>query len=110
MKKQKSILIILLFIVTISSIFSIKKSNHSQKDMHYISVEVNKNDGGYGYQIMIDHKCYIDQPYIPAIKGRKPFSSYNDALKTGTFVANKIGIRKSPTISIKDLRDLQITL
>ncbi|QZT36726.1 DUF4907 domain-containing protein [Halosquirtibacter xylanolyticus] len=107
--KQRRKLIIVLLLATIISIVVGKKIINKQDDtLHNISVKVEKVEGGYGYKIMIDDHCYIEQPYIPAIPGRQPFESYDDALNAGTLVAKKISENKSPSLNINELKQLNI--
>jgi len=45
---------------------------------------------GYGYDIYVNRKRYIHQPFIPVISGNIPFHSRKDARKTAGFVIIKI--------------------
>ena len=74
---------------------------------------VTKSDGkterGWCYDIYLDNKLYIHQPYIPAINGNHYFRSEADARKTADLTVIKI--RKNimpPAISIHELDSLGV--
>lgn len=79
------------------------------KDTLQISVTVFPQDSGWGYDIFVDGKKYIHQPYVPAVSGLQPFLSREDALKAGHYVAQKIraGILP-PSVSPAELDSLGV--
>jgi len=67
------------------------------------------NLSGYGYDILINGKLYIHQPYIPAINGSAGFLSEDDARKTSEYVAEKFKNTHSlPAVSKQELDSLEI--
>lgn len=65
----------------------VKEKNDS---VSVLSNKIYKSDNGFGYDILIDGKIYIHQPYIPGISGRNPFPTYEKALKTANLVCRKM--------------------
>ncbi|MDC1105157.1 DUF4907 domain-containing protein [Prolixibacteraceae bacterium] len=108
MKQRRKLILGLLLITIISIVVGNRMINKQDETLHKVYVKVEKVDNGYGYKIMIDDHCYIDQPYIPTIPGRKPFKSYDDALNAGTLVAKKISENKSPSLNTHELKQLNI--
>ena len=111
--------IILLAAVTFILII---KGNSSQNE---IDVDDNNNDRtgadrtiettvfqveeGWGYDLFVDGKRFIHQPYIPVIQGNKPFKNEADAKKVAELVANKIRLNSiPPTVSYRELDSLGI--
>ena len=68
-----------------------------------------KNAGGWGYQIMVDNKMFINQTNIPAIQGDKSFATAEDAAKVASLVISKIKNHQKPVILIEDLNALGIS-
>lgn len=75
------------------------------------SIEINiiPSVSGWGYNIIVNGKLFIHQPFIPAVKGNQSFKSVDDALKVANLVQEKIR-RKilPPPISIVELDSLKI--
>lgn len=75
----------------------------------YTVVTTQDPEFGWGYQLFKDGKLIIDQKHIPAIQGKKGFSSKEDADKTANYILDKI--KKGafpPTISIEELDSLGV--
>lgn len=72
------------------------------------SVAVNY-PSGWGYNILVDHKLFIRQEYIPAIPGNKGFSNKEDAIKTAEFAIAKMIKGKQPAITAADLSSLRVS-
>ena len=84
-----------------------KKINSTEEPR--LEVKTFKNDFGWGYDIYLEGKLYIHQPYIPAISGNEPFRSEEDARKTGQLIIAKI--RKNilpPSVAITELDSIGI--
>ena len=84
-----------------------KKINSTEEPR--LEVKTFKNEPGWGYDIYLEGKLYIHQPYIPAISGNQPFRSEEDARKTGDLIIAKI--RKNilpPSVAIAELDSLGI--
>jgi hypothetical protein len=84
------------------------KNNNRHEGEVYCEVRPLQTDSGWGYAIYVDKKLYIKQEYIPAVSGMHAFKSKEDAMKTGKLVLNKLTHGKVPTISLDELKSLQI--
>ncbi len=65
-------------------------------------------NSGWGYEIVVGHKTFIHQQFIPAIQGEKAFATKEDAMKTADLVVSKIVKGKLPSITMADLSSLGI--
>jgi len=66
-------------------------------------------ESGWGYDVFVDGKQFIHQPYIPVIQGNKPFNNEADAKKVAELVADKIRMNSiPPTVSYQELDSLGI--
>jgi len=65
-------------------------------------------DSGFGYIIQNDGKILIRQENIPVIPEYRRFCTRNDARKVSEMVLKKLQKKQSPTISIEDLKKLEI--
>lgn len=71
-------------------------------------VEVIPNNSGYGYKLYEGKRTIIVQPFIPAIPGKEPFQTREDALRTGNLVMERIKAGDDFSISKADLNNLKI--
>lgn len=76
---------------------------HSVRDGG-LALKTYQVENGWGYSIALKGKVIINQPFIPAVEGRKPFESKSDAAKTGRMVMKKIRKGEMPTITIEELK------
>ncbi|MEO8862486.1 MAG: DUF4907 domain-containing protein [Ginsengibacter sp.] len=65
--------------------------------------------GGWGYNVLVDHKIFIHQEAVPAIGGNKIFIKKEDAEKTAALIVQKILNKKVPSVSEHELDSLQVT-
>jgi hypothetical protein len=65
-----------------------------------------RSDGGWGYDILVNKKLYIHQPFMPAVEGQQPFSDKRSARKTGKLVIRKLKNHKIPSVTKKELLDI----
>lgn len=66
-------------------------------------------DKSFGFDIMIDNKVLIHQPFIPAVQGNQLFMSEKDAEKTAKLMIQKLKKKiMPPAISVNELDSLQI--
>ena len=66
-------------------------------------------DGTWGYTISKGDKSFINQPYIPAISGKKGFVDEEKARITAMFVLSKLEEgQQFPTINRKELDSLKV--
>jgi len=64
---------------------------------------------GFGFDIFLNRKLFIHQPFIPGIQGNKPFRTASDARKTGRLMIRKIERNIiPPTITEQELDSLRI--
>lgn len=96
-----------LFFILIASLPAYIIIKNSSKT-HGVKVEAYKVPEGWGYQIKVNDKIFIDQPFIPVIAGNKPFPSRSIALKAGKIVKQKLIDRKMPSLTEEDFRMIGI--
>lgn len=72
------------------------------------NVKTFRVDKGWAYSIFINDKEYVRQLFIPAIGGKVPFNSENQAKKTGWYVVSKLKDNASPSLSKEELITLNI--
>jgi hypothetical protein len=93
---------------------SVKVEKAKEPDMNIrsraaIEVKTFHTDQGWGYDISLDGKPYIHQPYIPAIEGNSGFKSEAAARKTAeltvTMIRNNI---LPPSINSVELDSLGV--
>jgi hypothetical protein len=112
MRMTKRILIsgCILFVVLMVA-FSVKKEEQSSKKDHLLPIEsvAFNTPSGWGYNILVDHKIFIHQEFIPAIAGKKSFSNKDDAMKTASLVVQKLEQSKSPRITVGEIAALKIS-
>lgn len=86
-------------------------ADSTEKAPTYEVVAVEVATGAYGYNILQDGKVFIKQDVVPSLQGNKHFSTEEDAIKVGEFVANKLrnGIMP-PTISPEDIESLGVVI
>lgn len=69
-----------------------------------LKCRVMKVEGGYGYVVLHGGDTLICQPYMPAVRGRRPFSTKKDALNTGRLVCRRLAEGQSPALSGEDVK------
>ena len=68
-----------------------------------LNVKTFRVSGGWGYQVYVHQKLYIDQPFIPAIPGKKPFPDRMSALRAAKTVKAKLLRGQRPELTIDDI-------
>lgn len=67
--------------------------------------------GGYGYKISVDGNKLINQPFIPAIDGKNPFVTPQNAFDCGWFVVKLLSAGNTlPSVTVDDLKNLHVQL
>ena len=79
---------------------------HPKSQAGKIEVRTYRVPEGWGYQIVVRDKVYIDQPFIPVLQGRVAFPDRKSARRAGNLVKQKMINHKQPTITRDDLRNL----
>jgi hypothetical protein len=74
-----------------------------------IAVVTFRTHAGWGYAVNVGAHAYIYQDFIPAIPGRYPFLSKEDAERVGKRVAEKLRKQQVPAISRQELLEMGIT-
>ncbi len=62
---------------------------------------------GYGYVILQGRDTLIVQPYVPAVGGRVPFTTYHHAQAVGELVCRKLISGDSPAVSRDEVEILR---
>lgn len=109
MTKKSYILLSVSLLIVIAIIgFSAKPGNSDHKNMLLVESSAFQVPGGWGYNILVDHKIFIHQEIIPAIQGNSAFASKIDAEKIANLIVHKITSKQLPSVTIKELDSLQI--
>jgi hypothetical protein len=80
-------------------------SGINRKTNAEIRVEVFRIDTtqAWGYEIVSGNKVFIHQETIPALEGKRPFASKEDALKVGNRVKEKLIAKQPPNITKEEV-------
>lgn len=109
MTKKSYILLMASLILAIAIIgFSAKPGNSDRGNMLLVESATFEVPGGWGYNILVDHRIFIHQQIIPAVEGNKAFASKIDAEKTSNLIVHKITNRLLPAVTKRELDSLQI--
>lgn len=107
----KQIFVTLGTVIGLSLIVSCGQKQPSPDDKLPIDVKViEREGGGWEYDIYVDHKLYIKQDRIPAVQGLHGFASKADAEKAAKLVVKRIKEGVKPAVTVQELKDLGITL
>jgi len=68
-----------------------------------LDVKTFRVSGGWGYQIYVHQKLYIEQPFIPAIPGKKPFPDRMTALRAAKTVKAKLLRGQRPDLTMDEI-------
>lgn len=97
---RKKFYFIALFPVLISLLISCNGGGH------FYSLKVKRSGDGWGYEIRINNRPYIHQPYIPAVEGNLPFSDKKTARKTGRIVIKKLKDQQPPGLTREEIEKI----
>lgn len=109
MQTTKSVCIFLLPLLLAAACGPKKESPDDKLPIEVKVTETGKN-GGWEYDIYVDHKLFIKQDRIPAVQGAKGFATKADAEKTSKLVVERIKKGMTPALSEDDLKGLGIQL
>lgn len=79
-----------------------------KKNDRKYEIKITRQSLGFGYQVLKKNKILINQPFIPAIQGEKPFKNETDARKTADLAVSKIYKYSFPRISVHELDSMKI--
>lgn len=68
-----------------------------------LAAKIFRSGEGWGYDILTNDTVFIHQETIPAIEGRKPFQTKEDAKEISDLVLSKMHQRKLPVINTGEL-------
>ena len=63
---------------------------------------------GWGYDVLVNDSIFIHQEQMPAVEGKRAFTSEADAAKVANLIVQRIKNRQLPTVYLRDLDSLQI--
>lgn len=108
---NKKLIVIAAFCCALLTIgLSLKPTgNNNNNTMLQVEKQPIKSGQGWGYNILVDHKIYIHQQWIPAIEGKKAFINKEEALKTADVAVAKLIRGKQPYITKQELDSLRIS-
>ena len=98
----------LLVVILITAYLSQPQKKNS-KNMLLVESSTFQVAGGWGYNILVDHKIFIYQEVVPAVGGNKIFSKKEDAEKTAALIVQKILHKEVPSVSINELDSMHVT-
>lgn len=88
--------------------FFYKKSRHGEDEVYVYYKVFQIGENRWGYDIYIDNKRFIHQDKIPAVSGNQAFKTEQDAAKMAQFVLEKLKTMEYPTVTVKELKGLNI--
>jgi hypothetical protein len=99
--------ILILFCISVV-VFLVSRYRNRLQERHTISADIAastfQSKNGWGYDILKDGEIFIHQDFIPAVNGRKTFSTEADAKKiAGLMLIKMKQSSKLPDISLQEL-------
>jgi len=79
---------------------------HQASQAGKVKVRTYQVQEGWGYQILLKDKVYIDQPFIPVLQGKVAFPDKRSAHRAGKLVKQKLVDHKLPALTKEDLKKL----
>lgn len=70
------------------------------------SVKVYSCEEGWGYDILLQGRTIIHQPFIPAQSGKLPFPGKESAGKAGMLVIRRLTEGRSPGLTAEEIRNI----
>jgi len=108
---KKIIIIISLFIIAATSIlfyFAVNENFETIQKNNYAS-KIYETASGFGYLITSNNKVIIKQDVIPSIHKNQSFCTFKDANNAANLVLEKLIQKQNPSISLQDLKKMNIT-
>jgi hypothetical protein len=91
-----------IFLFSVCLLVVIVLSNSS----HHYRANVITCHQGWGYDILLNNRIIIHQPYMPGVSGQVAFTDKRLAQKTGRMIVKKLQNNKSPGITKDELDSL----
>ncbi len=111
MKKFCFLFFMIIFLLSCGSEQSQKTTDQQtvSEGLDTITTRVIPIEDGWGYEVLINNKVYVNQTIIPAISGKYAFGEYQDARKTAAFVVQQMMQNViPPTVSVEELDSLGV--
>lgn len=106
MKNTTKLLRLLLIVSSFSIVIFIFLKAVQPKDC--LSFTVYEVNDGWGYDIQCEEETVIHQPFVPAVPGFSAFKSEDKARETAQFVIKKLRQKRSPQLTVADLKNLNV--
>lgn len=106
-------IIISIFFTLLAISYSCNKKEKPTKVNKYdgaiLKYEVVKIDSGWAYKIYKNKKVFINQPFIPAVRGTHYFKTKKDAELTAQLVIDKMSKKNGlPSVTIEELDSIGV--
>lgn len=101
--KKNWIYLLFGFAVILFAVSRFTGKSHKHADELFLSFKTFQGSFGWGYDIYTNDSVYIHQEFIPAIEGRKGFTTEEDARKVAKLALVKLKHSKLPMITIAEL-------
>jgi len=92
-----------LLFTAIAALFLIVYRIFDSPSSEALDVKTFRVSGGWGYQVYVHEKLYIDQPFIPVIQGKRPFPDRMSALRAAKTVKAKLLHGQRPTLTMEEV-------
>ena len=107
MTRRKRYYWLLLLLVAAAFTFLNAKRPDDKLSLALQTIETNE---GWGYNIFVDDRLFIQQVFIPVLEGRHCFKTKEEAKRVGSIAINKLKHGKMPAITREDLTQAGIDL
>ncbi len=108
-KRSYIILSVSLLVVVLITAYLSQPNKKNSNNLLQVESATFQIAGGWGYNILVDHKIFIHQEAVPAIGGNKIFIKKEDAEKTSALIVQKILNKKVSSVSVHELDSLHVT-
>jgi hypothetical protein len=108
---KKIIIIISLIIIAATLISFYFAANENFETIHendYAS-KIYETTSGFGYLITSNNNVIIKQDVIPSLQTNQSFCTFKDANNAANLVLEKLMQKQNPSISLQDLKKMNIT-
>ena len=108
-KRKYPLLVAVSVIFLLSLFFVFRKAHQHQGSSEGIATETFSVSGGWGYQVLVNGKVYIYQPFVPG-NNKAPFPSKKAAKKAARLVENKMRSGVTPNLTREELEKIGISI